>query len=261
MYLKPVIQDEAPFHLSGALFLLNSQTSFRTRHSGSFLTNFEKRINSLYVESLKMHPISSRRSFGALIALIVSALLLLTWNNESTRRLAKRQPLVENSLLLNSSSATDVSHLLRRHDIPLKHSRFHTSHIIQKRVGTLDYKVTVCKGQKLNGLISDVLEGRRTPSRDYGPDDIRNGWSREGLPRGIPDTFDVPFKAIGKTLPDVGERLPELSETHVVDLVQDMPFRNSAGKKQKVRRHRMLLLQRERLLMSSAHSPYLKRTT
>ncbi|KAL8957495.1 MAG: hypothetical protein Q9193_005250 [Seirophora villosa] len=140
---------------------------------------------------------------------------------------------VNSFLLLNSSSATNVSNFLLRHGFPLKHSRLHTPHIIQKRVGNLDYKVTVCKGQKLNGLISDVLEGRRTPSRDYGPDDIRNGWIREGLPRGLPDTFDVPFKAIGKTIPDVGERIPELSETHVVDLVQDTPFRNSAGKRQK----------------------------
>lgn len=145
-----------------------------------------------------------------------------------------------------------ISRLSTRDIIPLISSK--------KRVGTLDYKVTVCKGQKLNGLISDVLEGRRTPSHDYGPDDIRNGWSREGLSRGIPDTFDVPFKAIGKILPDVGERLPELSETHVVDLVQDMPFRNSAGKKQKVRRYRMLPLRRERSLTSYAHSQYLKRT-
>lgn len=188
------------------------------------------------VESLKMHPIPIRRSFGALLALIVSALLLSDWKNGYTGRLAKRQLLVENSLIINSSSATNVSHLFNRHHIPLKHSHLHTSHTTQKRARTLNYHDAVCKGQKLIGQIQEVFEGKRAPGREYGPDDIQNGWSRQGLPRGIPDAFDEPFMAIGKTLPNIGERIPETSETYVVDLVQDQPFRNSAGKKQKVTR-------------------------
>ncbi|KAL8978920.1 MAG: hypothetical protein Q9177_006273 [Variospora cf. flavescens] len=180
-----------------------------------------------------MHPIPIRRSFGALLALIVSALLISDWKNRYTGRLAKRQLLVENSLIINSSSATNVSHLFNRHHIPLKHSHLHTSHITRKRARTLSYHDAVCKGQKLIGQIQEVFEGKRAPGREYGPDDIQNGWSRQGLPRGIPDTFDEPFMAIGKTLPNIGERIPETSETYVVDLVQDQPFRNSAGKKQK----------------------------
>ncbi|KAI4172110.1 MAG: hypothetical protein LQ343_003758 [Gyalolechia ehrenbergii] len=179
-----------------------------------------------------MYSIPIRRSFGALLALILSALLFSSWNNGSARRLAKRQPLVENSLIPNSSSATNVSHFHGRHHIPLKHSDLHTSHIIQKRARTLSYHDAVCKGRLLSGQILEVHEGKRTPGREFGVSDIQNGWSRQEFPRPIPATFDEPFKAIGRTLPNIGERIPETSETHLVDLVQDKPFRNSAGKKQ-----------------------------
>lgn len=189
-----------------------------------------------------MYSIPIRRSFGALLALILSALLFSSWNNGSARRLAKRQPLVENSLIPNSSSATNVSHFHGRHHIPLKHSDLHTSHIIQKRARTLSYHDAVCKGRLLSGQILEVHEGKRTPGREFGVSDIQNGWSRQEFPRPIPATFDEPFKAIGRTLPNIGERIPETSETHLVDLVQDKPFRNSAGKKQNVRQHLRILL-------------------
>lgn len=189
-----------------------------------------------------MHPILIRRSLGALLALIVSSLLFLIWDNGSTGRLARRQLVIEDSLVLNSSSATNASRLLSRHDISLKHSNLHTSHITKR---ALSYHDAACKGRQLLGWIAEVHEGKRTPAAEFGQKDIDNGWSKEGFPRIIPSAFDEPFKAIGKSLENVGERIPTLSETFHIDLVQNKPFRNSFGQNMKVIRQRNVLLTRK----------------
>ncbi|KAL8938122.1 MAG: hypothetical protein Q9216_004061 [Gyalolechia sp. 2 TL-2023] len=185
-----------------------------------------------------MHPIPFRRSFGALLALIISALLISNWNNIPIGRLAKLEPVVEQDLIFNSSSAPNHAHAhahahVVHHYTPLKHSHLHRPHV--KRARTLTYHDAVCKGQKLNQQIQEVHDGKRAPGRDFGDKDIDNGWSKQIFPRAIPETFDEPFRAIGKTLPNIGERIPEIGETVHIDLVQDKGFKNSNGKKMKVR--------------------------
>lgn len=170
-----------------------------------------------------MHSISVCRSLGALLALFLSAILLLIWNREPTS-LATLTPLAEDVSNVDiSPSAID------RHDNLHRHSDLHASHLIQKRIRELNYKDAVCKGKKLYGLIQDAFDGKRAPGRDFGQADVDNGWTRQGTPRQIAKAWDPPLQEIGSTLPNVGNRTPDTSEAILIDMVQDRPFRNSAG--------------------------------
>ncbi|KAL8772420.1 MAG: hypothetical protein Q9209_002371 [Squamulea sp. 1 TL-2023] len=181
-----------------------------------------------------MHLIPVHRSFAAFLFLLVSAVLLSSWNGEPTIRLAKRQPSTEAALLLNSSLAAIAARYLEIKEYPLDIQEPRTSHIVNKRARTLTYHEALCKGQELYyKVILGAFEGQGTSSKEYGPDDIKNGWTRETLIRSIPGGFNEAFKRIGKDLPNVGGRVPESSETYGINLVQDQPFVNSAGKKQK----------------------------
>lgn len=185
---------------------------------------------------LRMYSIPIRRSFGVILALILPALLLSLWNNKSAS-IEKRELLTEESSILNSSTDTSVSYPAVRHDHRHAHSHIYTpkSHAIEKRARTLTFADAVCKGRKLYGQIQDAFEGKHPSGYEFGQKDIVNGWTREQYPRGLPSTFDDPFKAIGKTIPNLGDRIPESGETLMVDLILDQPYRNAAGKQQKVR--------------------------
>ncbi|KAL8789484.1 MAG: hypothetical protein Q9213_001097 [Squamulea squamosa] len=181
-----------------------------------------------------MHITPIHRSFAAFLVLLVTAILLSLWNGEPATHLVKRQPLTETALLLNTSLAAIAAQFLDVKEPPPNTPDILTSHVVSKRARTLTYHEALCKGQVLYyKVILGAFEGKGTPSKEYGPDDIKNGWTRETLSRAIPSGFDEAFKKIGKDLPNVGERVPEISETYGINLVQDQPFINSAGKKQK----------------------------
>ncbi|KAL8733753.1 MAG: hypothetical protein Q9166_001947 [cf. Caloplaca sp. 2 TL-2023] len=186
-----------------------------------------------------MHLIPVHRSFGAFLVLLVSAILLSTWNHGSaTRYLAKRRPLNENTLfpgIPSSATATIATQLFGVHDYQLNLSDTHLSHVINKRARTLTYKNAACAGRKLYyEVIQNAFSGKGTSAKDYGENDIKNGWTRETLFRSIPSGFEEAFKMIGKNIfPNIGERIPSLEETFGINLVQDQNFVNSAGKKQK----------------------------
>ncbi|CAO1601171.1 hypothetical protein XANCAGTX0491_004835 [Xanthoria calcicola] len=183
-----------------------------------------------------MHLISIHRSFGAFLVLLVSAILVSTWHHGTTSPLAKRQPLAKttNTSPLGSSSAAVAARVLGVHDDQFNLSATDLSHVLTKRERTLTFNAAWCTGYQLNyKVIQEALAGTRAPAKDYGEDDIKNGWSKEPLFRSIPAGFDEAFKAIGKNVfPDIGERVPTFQETVGINLVQDIPFLNSAGKKQ-----------------------------
>ena len=182
-----------------------------------------------------MHLISTHRSFGAFLVLLVSAILLSTWSYGPITRLARRQDTTEDTLLKNSTAA-DPSQSLGVHDYQHNLSITHGSTVLSKRARTLTYDAAVCKGRELyNKVILRAFDGQGTGARDYGENDINNGWTKEPLTRLIPSGMDEAFKSIGKNVfPDIGERIPTFEETKLINLVQDKDFTNSAGKKQKV---------------------------
>ncbi|KAL8884809.1 MAG: hypothetical protein Q9215_007216, partial [Flavoplaca cf. flavocitrina] len=186
------------------------------------------------VEVVKMHLISTHRSFGAFLVLLVSAILLTTWSHGPAARLAKRQDTTEDTLLKNTTVADPVQSL-GVHDYQHNLSKTHDSPILEKRARTLTYDAAVCKGRELyNKVILRAFNGQGTGARDYGENDINNGWTKEPLTRLIPSGMDEAFKFIGKNVfPDIGERIPTFEETKLINLVQDKDFTNSAGKKQK----------------------------
>lgn len=185
-----------------------------------------------------MHLIPIHRSFGAFLVLLISAILVSTWHHGNTSPLAKRQPLTKttDTFSLGSSSAAVAARVLGVHDDHLNLSATHLSHVLTKRERTLTFNAARCTGYQLNyKVIQEALAGTRAPAKDYGEDDIKNGWSKEPLFRSIPAGFDEAFKAIGKNVfPNIGERVPTFQETIGINLVQDIPFLNSAGKKQDV---------------------------
>ena len=186
-----------------------------------------------------MHLISTHRSFGAFLVLLVSAILLSTWSYGPTTRLARRQDTTEDTLLKNPTAA-DPSQSLGVHDYQHNLSNTHGSTVLEKRARTLTYDAAVCKGRELyNKVILRAFDGQGTGARDYGENDINNGWTKEPLTRLIPSGMDEAFKSIGKNVfPDTGERIPTFEETKLINLVQDKDFTNSAGKKQKVSPHK-----------------------
>ncbi|KAL8683951.1 MAG: hypothetical protein Q9186_000162 [Xanthomendoza sp. 1 TL-2023] len=173
-----------------------------------------------------MHLINISRSLGALLALITSALLLVIWNDASVKQITKRQLLTAPTLILKSFGAVNVSHLHGPHDFSLEHT--HT-HVIDKRALTLSD--AACKGRKLLGQIDEVHVNLRKPGDELPATAIDNGWSKEGIPRAVPEGLVDAFKAIGKSIEGVGEREPEYSDVTVVDLVQNKDFRNKKNKK------------------------------
>ena len=191
---------------------------------------------------MKMHLIPIHRSFGAFLVLLISAILVSTWHHGITSPLAKRQPLTNNTNTspLGSSSAATAARYLGVHDDQFNLSATHLSDALTKRERTLTFNAARCTGYQLNyKVIQEALAGTRAPAKYYGEEDIKNGWSKEPLFRSIPAGFDEAFKAIGKNVfpnvfPDIGERVPTFQETIGINLVQDIPFLNSAGKKQDV---------------------------
>ncbi|KAL8893936.1 MAG: hypothetical protein Q9192_004781 [Flavoplaca navasiana] len=181
-----------------------------------------------------MHLISTHRSFGAFLVLLVSAILLSTWSHGPTTRLAKRHDANEEALLNDPTAAVPIQ-TLGVHDYQHNLSKIHVSPVLEKRARTLTYDAAVCKGRELyNNLILRAFNGQGTGARDYGENDINNGWTKEPLTRLIPSGMDEAFKFIGKNIfPDIGERIPTFEETKLINLVQDKDFTNSAGKKQK----------------------------
>lgn len=191
-----------------------------------------------------MHSFSTHRSVGALLTTFIFALLLfLNGNIEPIWQLAqRRQPLYESISLFNSSSdTTAVANLSsHQHASPHSHPRLHSLHAINRRAPTLSYSDAIYKGDKLTKLVLDAFDGKHPAGQDFGPEDVKNGWTRESFPfpRPIPTSFKDPLKAIGKTL-GIGERLPTSSETYFINLIQDQPFQNILGQTMQVSQHRI----------------------
>lgn len=185
-----------------------------------------------------MHLISTHRSFGAFLVLLVSAILLSIWSHGPTTRLAKRQDATEDALLKDSTAAFPMQSFGIQ-DYQLNLSKTYDSSVLQKRARTLTYNQAVCKGRNLyNNVILRAFNGQGTGAKEYGENDINNGWTKEPLTRLIPIGLEEAFKSIGKNIfPAIGERIPTFEETKGMNLVQDKDFTNSAGKKQKVGLH------------------------
>ncbi|KAL8831350.1 MAG: hypothetical protein Q9170_005343, partial [Blastenia crenularia] len=180
------------------------------------------------------------RTLGVLFSLIVSAVLLWNESKGPTLRLAKRGSFIQHSYATPTATVEHTSAFSKvprhhsHHGISHNHLHHNTSRPLTKRA--LSFKDAVCKGQKFLQQINDVLEGRKAPGREYGPDDLKNGWEDVTInmdKRTIPATFIDPFRAIGKTIPNVGEREPSEAETKFKEMALTQPFRNAAGKKQK----------------------------
>lgn len=195
-----------------------------------------------------MYTFSATRSLGAFLVLLVSALLLSSWRDGSTRHLLEREPsLVEISPsafnAVNASSAKNVIALpYDRHDFPVKLSNPHSHHAFHKRVdvGTLDYDDTVCKGRLLYRKILAAFEGTGTPGREFSAQDIDNGWVKD-TDNAMMFDWDIPLMAVGKTLgAGVREREPTEAEITLIDLLQRKPFKNANGEQVNVsgRNHR-----------------------
>ncbi|KAL8848238.1 MAG: hypothetical protein Q9221_006756 [Calogaya cf. arnoldii] len=180
-----------------------------------------------------MHLIPIHRSFGAFLLLLVSAILLSSWNHGSTtRHLAKRQPLTKDVSPVNASSAAGgiTTQLLDIHDDQINLTDTHLPHHISKRA--LTWYDAVCKGRQLwLGKIHRAFDGVSTGARDYGENDINNGWTKLDIFRPFPDGFVEAFEMIGKDVyPDLGEREPTFTEFKGINLEQGKRYIDGAGK-------------------------------
>ncbi len=113
------------------------------------------------------------------------------------------------------------------------------SHTINKRARTLTYEKAVCNGRKLYDTIRDAFEGKRDPNNpvpQFSKNDLDNGWTIDAVPTSLPSNWENAFKNFGKEL-KVGERKPEQSELHLIDLVQDKAFKNANGAQTDVSKH------------------------
>ncbi|KAI4272134.1 MAG: hypothetical protein LQ337_005503, partial [Flavoplaca oasis] len=145
-----------------------------------------------------MHLISTHRSFGAFLVLLISAILLSTWSHGPTTRLAKRQDANEEALLKHPTAAVHIQ-TLDGPDYQLNLSKTHDSPVLEKRARTLTYDAAVCKGRELyNNVVLRAFDGQGTGAKGYGENDINNGWTKEPLTRLIPSGMDEAFKSIGK---------------------------------------------------------------
>ncbi|KAL8670240.1 MAG: hypothetical protein Q9168_005215, partial [Polycauliona sp. 1 TL-2023] len=177
-----------------------------------------------------MQLTSIHRSFGAFLGLLISAILLSTWNHGSTSPLAKRQVLTDDTLLTNPSTSI-ADQLFDTHDYTLNSS---DTPIINKRARTLTFDQARCRGEKLYQIIQNAADGKLPPAKEYGENDINNGWDKQTLFRSIPEGFEAAFKAIGRDIypATIGDRLPTSDETKGINLEQNKDFVNAAGKKQ-----------------------------
>ena len=200
----------------------------------------KKRFRTLFISFLLKQPTMIRRNFGVLATLAISILLL--WNKGPSLRLAKRQSVAQPSHDLNFAPSPGLEYSSAFHEpyYPthknFSHYHFHhqSSHEFDKRARTLTYRDAVCRGQKLYGQIIDAWADRIPAGREYGPDDINNGWTKYPNLEKVPDNFVEPIKAIGRNTPGVGAREPTEAEANLIKLLQDRPFRNAAGEEKQV---------------------------
>lgn len=119
------------------------------------------------------------------------------------------------------------------------------THTISKRARTLTYEKAVCNGRKLYETILDAFEGKRDPNSPvphFSKNDLDNGWTIDAFPTSLPSNWENAFKNFGKEL-KVGERKPEQSELHLIDLVQDKAFKNADGAQTDVSEHLLQQIQ------------------
>lgn len=189
-----------------------------------------------------MCSVPNLRRLGALITLVLSALLLSNLNDGFTKRLVKREPLIGESERPNSTATFLADGGLDTKVASINLSYHHPSHTINKRARTLKYDDAVCTGRALYQRILAAYEGTGTPGREFSEPDIENGWFRDNDKGGV-DVFWVDaFKAIGKAL-NVGDRAPTTDEDFLVDLIQNKPFKNTDGAQVNVRWPSMLVRQ------------------
>ncbi|KAL8936071.1 MAG: hypothetical protein Q9211_004364 [Gyalolechia sp. 1 TL-2023] len=163
-----------------------------------------------------MHAISTSRILGAILALLVSALLLFAnWNDDIVRHLANRhQPSVEANAPSFNASLTSTETLSFRRYEPL-----HPLPLVNKR--SLDYETARCKGEKLYEKIKAGYQDKTTSSIDQSS--IDNGWDRDDDDGGIDVRWDDFFKQ------EFGGRVPTKSESLWIDLRQTKPYKNAKG--------------------------------
>ena len=133
---------------------------------------------------------------------------------------------------VNASSAAGgiTTQLLDIHDDQINLTDTHLPHHISKRA--LTWYDAVCKGRQLwLGKIHRAFDGVSTGARDYGENDINNGWTKLDIFRPFPDGFVEAFEMIGKDVyPDLGEREPTFTEFKGINLEQGKRYIDGAGK-------------------------------
>lgn len=169
-----------------------------------------------------MHYFCKSRSLGTFLALLVSALLLSSWKDASTKGLANHQPPDAITLPPNTLSAEDVALPFSRSDFPANLSYSHSPHIIHKRARALEYNTAVCKGHASYQQILAAFEGTGTPGPEFSEQDMRNGWSRDDEHGGVDPSWEEAFKG-------TYGRVPTDAESFLIDMNLFKGFKNVNG--------------------------------
>ncbi|KAL8853715.1 MAG: hypothetical protein Q9221_001526 [Calogaya cf. arnoldii] len=101
-----------------------------------------------------------------------------------------------------------------------------SQHHLVKRA--LNYNEAVCKGRELWDAIQAAFNGQRPAGPNFGPNELRNGWTESPITGGLgglPPGWDTAFA----TFQDAGGRAPTEAQIKSLRTTQDKPFRNAQG--------------------------------
>ncbi|KAL8729107.1 MAG: hypothetical protein Q9166_004938 [cf. Caloplaca sp. 2 TL-2023] len=173
-----------------------------------------------------------RRTFGAVLAFLISV-LLLSHRRSSQPKDEPLKGLASRFLASEFETAFNVTFNKESRSIAVPFGdRDYTVNFTTKprrvtRDDLSDYEYAVCKGEKLWANIQDAFDGRGPPPKQqFGSEDFKNGWTlniARGQP-GISKVWEDAFTGFANN------RIPIGDEVSALNALQDKFFRNSAGR-------------------------------
>lgn len=179
-------------------------------------------------QDLNMHTFSIPRSLGALLALLLSALLLSSWKDVFTSLLHTRQPSNEPVSPLDHISARSIARRFGCYYYP-NSSTEDSSCAINQRDG-LSYGTAKCKGGKLYEQIQAAVQGKVSLGSvsEFSAQSIDNGWRYHDDVNTLGSEWDDVFRTMSG-------RVPTTAEIREIGLSQSEPYKNTKGEEIRVR--------------------------
>ncbi len=173
-----------------------------------------------------MHTFSIPKSLGALLALLLPALLLSSRKDVFTSLLHARQASNEPVSHFHHISARSVARRFDRYD----HPNSSTEDCVLKKRDVSSYGTAKCKGTKLYEQINAAFQGKESLGSvsEFSAQSIDNGWRYHDDVNKLGSEWDDVFRTISG-------RLPTRAEIMEIGLSQSEPYKNSKGEQISVR--------------------------